>query len=405
MISKGKICIVTQSHLCCNPRVLKEALKLADNGYEVSIVTSILSEELRLQDSDLIRNHNLSIHTISNLTVNNLNSFFDRALKKFGGMLIRYFQIENSLALGYGSYRYFDACKKINANLYICHQEVATYIGNKLFKSGYKVAFDFEDWYSEDLLPGARSERPVNLLHHSESMALNNNSFCITTSYALAEMLKKTYSCKMPDVIYNVFPVKNFVIQKRRNYNTPIKLFWFSQTIGAGRGLENFIQLMAQIHKSMELHLLGHTSEDYKNMLIELTPHQHKIYFHSLVEEGQLARKIASFDVGLVLELNQPLSRNYTITNKFFQYIQAGLPVIVTETAGQIEAFQEFEPGFLLPQHPLPEKIIELENWLHDHTLLNNAREQSIKAAAKYNWETESIKLTHLVNQAFETTS
>ena len=341
-IPKKTICIITQSHLCHNPRVLKEAVTLSQNGYTVHILNCIFSKELLDQDLSLIKNHTICLKAISDFSKSNYKSFLDRCVKKFGVFLIKYLNIETSLSLGYGSFKYYKACKSINADLYICHQELATYIGNKLIRSGCKVAFDLEDWYAEDLLPLARSERPVNLLRKIESIALNEGLFCTTTSNVLANKLSITYSCKLPHLIYNVFPSQNNLLNKQKEFSNPLKLFWFSQTIGPGRGLEQFIVLSNSLKNKFELHLLGNIDTSYQESLKTLMPTKHKLYFHEIVEEQKLAEKIASFDIGLALELAAPLSRNYTITNKFFQYLQAGLPIITSETQGQNEGFEKY---------------------------------------------------------------
>ncbi|MCF8294760.1 MAG: hypothetical protein K9I34_01750, partial [Bacteroidales bacterium] len=49
-----KIGILTQSHLCRNPRVVKEANTLAAAGYDVHILTTFTSAELLQEDLTLI---------------------------------------------------------------------------------------------------------------------------------------------------------------------------------------------------------------------------------------------------------------------------------------------------------------------------------------------------------------
>ncbi|GAA3975276.1 hypothetical protein GCM10022210_27150 [Mucilaginibacter dorajii] len=306
------------------------------------------------------------------------------------------------MSLGYGTSHYYKKAKNIKADLFICHQELATYIGTKLIKAGFKVAFDLEDWYSEDLLPAARAERPINLLQTTESVALNKGVFCITTSKALAKKLSQTYKCPIPTAVYNVFPSPDVDLNKPKGFSNPLKLFWFSQTIGTGRGLEQFINISKGFKNSVEIHLLGNITPQYKELLNSILPAQHKLYFHELVEESKLAAKIASFDIGLALELDSPMSRNYTITNKFFQYIQSGLPVIASETAGQIEGFEQFKPGYLLPQQPLAMDISKLEQWLNNATALQTARGKAIEMAGIFNWENESKKLLNSINEALE---
>jgi glycosyltransferase involved in cell wall biosynthesis len=398
-----KICIVTQSHLCRNPRVLKEATTLATAGYDVTILTNIISADLYRQDLLAISAFPaIKLQVISNLSVSNLHSFTDKFLSKIGRLLVHSFKIENSLALGYGAARYYNKAKAVKADLYICHQELATYIGTRLLNEGCKVAFDFEDWYSEDLLPEARAERPISLLRQLEAIALNKGAYCVTTSNALAKQLSQVYLCPQSKVIYNVFPSPGSVHNKIKGFSQPLKLFWFSQTIGPGRGIEQFMKILAALKTSLELHLLGNITVGYCEILTTLMPRQHQLYFHPLVDENQLAAKIAGFDIGLALELDTPLSRNYTITNKFFQYIQSGLPVIASETAGQDEAFDKFKPGFKLSQQPSSRQISELDRWLNHPGELQLAQQQAIEAAAFYNWENESKKLLQLVNNALE---
>ena len=399
---KAKICIVTQSHLCHNPRVLKESQALAKEGYTIEIFTCAIATDLHRQDLDEIASFpNIKLNNISDLSTISFASLTDRLLYKFGRLITRYFNFQTSLSLGYGAIRYYKKVKRTKAALYICHQELATYIGIKLLKNGFKVAFDFEDWYSEDLLPEARIKRPIDLLRKVESIALNKGAFCITTSQALAKKLAEVYACPQPLVLYNVFTSPAAAITKgKKMFSTPLKLFWFSQTIGEGRGLEQFISLIAGFKTNLEIHLLGNVNKSYRELLTVMIAEQHQLYFHSLVNTHELATKIATFDIGLALELDTPLSRDLTVTNKFFQYLQSGLPVIAVETSGQREIFDRFKPGYKIARHPSAKDITRLEQWLNSPAKLHAARECVWQAANFYNWEKESQKLISIVNNA-----
>lgn len=396
-MKKKSICILTQSHLCRNPRVLKEAALLATNGYEVHVFTNSISQELYRQDIALIAPYKVRLHLVSNLQ--GKGAFADRLLTKLGRFLTKKFGIQTKLALGYGAGRYLAVCKKLNTDLYICHQELATYVGGQLVDQGYEVAFDLEDWYSEDLLPSARAERPLQLLQQAEAKALAESKFVFTTSHAMANAIATNYQTETPGVIYNVFPRLQIPFPDK-TFAAPVKLFWFSQTIGAGRGLEGFIQLLTNIEAEIELHLLGTVDESYKSTLTSLMTAKHPVFFHPLVPEAELMVKIGTFDVGLALEMAQPPSRNFTITNKFFQYIQCGLPVIATATAGQQEAFEKHHPGILLPQQPAEADIAIIQDWLNDAVAIQASAARAKNAAEHYNWENESKKLLQLVNHA-----
>lgn len=375
---------------------------MANAGYQVQIITNSFSAELYQQDKAAIRQYsNIHLQIVSNLSETSFSSFTDKLINKFARLLKKYAGIETSLSLGYGASRYYHQAKAIKADLYICHQELATYIGTKLLNAGCKVGFDLEDWHSEDLLPEAHKSRPVRLLRKAESTALHKGAFCLTTSQAMAQKLSEAYLSPLPKVIYNVFS-SPALTKTPKEFFHPLKLFWFSQTIGEGRGIEPFLKLLSGLTNSIEFHLLGNINPDYKKKLTILMPYRHQLYFHEPVSPQQLPAKIAGFDIGLALELDTPMSRNYTITNKLFQYIQSGLPVIASKTAGQTEAFKEFTPGFMLSQQPTETETAQLYEWLNNPAKLKAARLRAIAAAEVYNWENESKKLLAIIKNTLE---
>ncbi|MCO5947683.1 hypothetical protein [Mucilaginibacter flavidus] len=400
---KYKIGILSQSHLCRNPRVLKEAITLSKNGYEVCILNVVFSKQLQQQDFDLVVDYpSISIQNVSDLSLNNFYTFCDKVIFRLGGFFVKYLKIDNPMALGYGTHKHLKKSKGLNADLYICHQELAAYTGTRLIKAGRNVAFDLEDWYSADLLPAAREKRPVRLLKKIEYIALTQGLFCTTTSHALADELARVYKSKRPEVIYNVFPFQGDLHKRRKNFAKSLNLFWFSQTIGPGRGIEEFIALLKYLNTKISLNLLGTADPVYKKKLLSLIPKRHELYFHDLVGENELAQKISDFDIGLALELDHPPSRNFTVTNKFFQYLQAGLPVIATETAGQKEIFTKFKPGFMLPQHPAKADIDRLIAWLNNPNAIQAARTAAGAAALYFSWDAESSKILRLTSNALE---
>ena len=115
---------------------------------------------------------------------------------------------------------------------------------------------------------------------------------------------------------------------------------------------------------------------------------------HGLVENEELLSRIAEHDIGFAGELGEPPSRNLTITNKFFQYLQGGLVVIASETAGQKEAAKEAgEAVFVFPLHKPGELRVSLEQLFNSPELLHARKRQSWAAGGRLSWEAESQKL------------
>lgn len=393
-----KICIITHTHLSRNPRVLKEALALAEAGYKVHLLNSIYSKVLAAADLALLNGASVHIEHIADLSENNFRSFFHRTVKKAGNLMIKYFNWETCYALGYAPKLYIQKSKKIKADLYICHQELPLYIGTKLLKAGLNVAFDIEDWHAEDLLKEAVSSRPVKLLRKLEAFALKKGKYCTTTSEVLAQQLAIRYHVQQPKVIYNSFQVDQQILKREKEIKFPIKLIWFSLNIGKGRGLEEFIKIVNRLRVAVEFHLIGETEPAYQQEIQKLIDRRFNAFFHPPVPTAQMEQTLSKFDVGLAIELHQPKNREFTITNKFFQYVQSGLPIIATNTSGQQEIFKKFNPGILIDFNK-PDDIA-LEKWLNNLEAINTAKTNSQEMAYAYDWKIQKTKLLNLVKYA-----
>ena len=252
--------------------------------------------------------------------------------------------------------------------------------------------------------------RPVSQLKALEGRLIRECSYCLTTSQAMAEALAKTYQAPQPEVIYNSFPWQerekmDGKICDRQNLHLP-SLHWFSQVIGQGRGLEILFQALPHIQTPVEIHLRGNYPESSRQWLESLIPvaWQELIFIHPTVPNSELLSRIAEHDIGLALEIPYCLSRQYTATNKIFQYLQAGLAVVATDTAGQQEIFN-YEPtiGKLVPSNNPLALAQAIEELLNNPEQLLQAKYSALKVAKnQFCWEQQSSKLLALVEKAIK---
>jgi len=305
--------------------------------------------------------------------------------------------------------------RKRSADLYIAHSEAGMWAAEQLRKEGRSVGVDMEDWFSEDLLPEARRTRPIRLLKKLENNLLCKGVHSTCTSEAMADALVEAYGCRRPTVIRNVFPLKEREAMDGkwkdrpgmarwmpsndpkavRPKEAPVSIHWFSQTVGPGRGLETLFQGLDGLEGNWELHLRGNL-KGYEGWLERVCPGSVKgrLKVHGLVENEELRSRIAEHDIGYAGEPNEPPNKNLTISNKFFQYLQAGLAVVASETAGQQEAAKSapgavilFAPGDSLSLRQM------LRGLLTENDGMNQARSAAREVGLKLNWEKESARL------------
>ncbi|AYL97258.1 glycosyltransferase [Mucilaginibacter celer] len=404
-MSPGQISIVSQSHLCRNPRVLKEAIALAAAGYDVTIFTAIYSDDLYRQDLSLLTDTGIGYNIYSDLRKQNFSSLKARLIRKFW-LFAQALGIESRHSLGYDASRLKKHILAQPANLYIMHQELATVTGS-LMVNNHKVAFDIEDWYSEDLLPDARKNRPIKLLKQAEKTAIEKGAACYTTSQAMAKGLQAFYkTVNLPAVIYNSFNANSNTGQnEQHNF---LHLYWLSQTIGEGRGLEFFINCMAKSAIKCKLSLRGNVSEAYKSTLNALLSPKDSIEFLPMLKNSEIQTDMARYDIGLALEPDNPPNKDLTVSNKLFHYMAAGLPVIASYTRGQAEIAQQSPDLIWLYKQNNAEELTAILNNLG--VKLKAGELNTLKKTVldhyqlHFDWPIEADKLVNIVNGALKTT-
>ena len=291
------------------------------------------------------------------------------------------------------------------ADLTIVHNEVPHWVGTQLLAEGRRVAADIEDWHSEDLLPADRRGRPLDRIRQVEQTLLQRAAYTSTTSQALADALHARYGGPRPSVIGNAFPLQPD--PRLGPPGQPPTMFWFSQTLGPGRGLEAFLAGWQLTRQPSRLALLGQPHAGYAEALLASLPSTRRaqVSFLPLVPPAELPSVIARHDLGLALEQPAIVNRDLTITNKILQYLNAGLAVVATDTAGQREVLTRAPgAGLLLSTEESAGIVAQLDTVLADRARLAEMQVAARRAAVEtYCWEKEEPRLLRLVAQALAT--
>lgn len=405
----ANILILISKHLCTAPRPHKEATTLAKAGHEVTVRGFWFDPELVKRDRALMANKKWRFEPILDFQPNHsFNNWKTRFQSRLARERFQRFHAFSPELLGYGTKAMLKAAHQSRADLTIVHSEAGLWVGHQLLNEGFRVGVDFEDWFSEDLLPEARATRPIAKLKELESRLIRECSYCLTTSNVMAEAMAEAYNAPKPAVIYNTFPWAerekiDHQQRDRQNLNIP-SLHWFSQTIGPGRGLEILFEALPHLEIPVEVHLRGDYPERSRQWLESRVSRQwrNRIFIHSTVPNAELLSRISEHDIGLGLEVPHCLNRQFTITNKLFQYLQAGLAVIATNTAGQREVFAQ-APGIgqLISSNDHIALAQSLNTLLNDPKKLNTAKANSLEAAQNlFSWEQQADKLLSLVDLA-----
>jgi glycosyltransferase involved in cell wall biosynthesis len=402
-VVRYKICLMSDHHLCINPRLWKEAFFYEKKGYDVTVLTMWQSEEMLLRDREMLQGHQVKYKAYLNLIPGQINPvfrFFYRLRKRIGSEMQKRMKIGTPWAISHAPELLLKSALQEKAHHYAAHLESAFWAGVKLIKWGKQVSFDFEDWYSRDYLT---PDRAVNLLKDTEAFALKHGVFCTAASQSMADALQQAYApTGGVTVIFNSFPDEELDKEKlisMRNANEPVRLVWTSRTVGPKRGLETLLKALELVHTPVELHIIGKCADGYEQFLKTNWPSsKHRLVVYDFIPHHELLQKISTCDLGLAIEQYEPDSRDTTVTNKILQYLQAGLAVLATDTKGQQEVAAHFpESAFLVKANDPAQWALQLEKFVQQRATIDWSKQQE-KYQQVFSWQVQEQQLKKLIS-------
>lgn len=393
------ILILTSAHLCRNPRVVKEATTLGAAGYDVTVMSISVQPRFERLDQELMRGlpfKRVTIDYTASTPAARLADISQRGATWAARQLLTRFGWETAQALGPAGVL-LRLARRFPSGLVIAHTEIPLWAAQRLIADGRRVAVDMEDWYSQDLLPEDRRSRPLRLLCEAEAFALRRAAYVSTTSASMALALTEANGGRPPIVLRNTFPLQPRPPAQRGTPGSPPRFIWFSQTIGPGRGLEQFLAAWAATTRPSEVFLLGEARPGYCAHLMGLIPPKRRLDLNFIppVASADLPAKLAEYDLGLALEPSEPPNKELTTSNKIFQYLNAGLAVIATDTAGQREVMQAAPGcGVVADNTDAASWARQLDAVLGDSAQLRRMQ-QAARAAAEreFCWEHDAPRL------------
>jgi glycosyltransferase involved in cell wall biosynthesis len=395
-----KIVLITSGQPSANPRIVKEASALSKAGFIVSLVYAPLSRWADRFDEELFK----SLPEIKWIKAGYHYSTERRRYKLvrirriFFEVLFKFFPFlssaaENCIALF--AHELKVKATSIEADLYIAHNLAALPAAKEAalkFRSIY--AFDAEDFHRGEDKEGSRQWRLATAI---ERKYLPAASYVSAASPLIEKTYKNLFNELFTFTINNVFTIAYLQPLTPISESGILKMFWFSQTIGKQRGIEDVIKAMGLLdNRKIQLSLLGCISKENKHYFLELMNENNvmedQVKFFETVKESDLPVIAAKHHIGLALEVPEVISRRLCLTNKIFLYLLAGNAIIFSRTPAQELFLKENEGIGLLFESGVPSELAERISFYTKNTTILHAHRLKALALARqrFNWETES---------------
>ena len=398
-----KIVLITTGQPSVNPRLVKEADALQQAGFDVTVLYCFFISWADEKDTELLKNVSWQYKLVGGSpTVNKYYYLFTRIRLKIC-RVINHWIGNHFLTAERSQSRTYDellnAAKKIKANWYIGHNlgALAVVVKAAAFHNA-NAGFDFEDYHRGE---GHDKNTLKRILFLENKYVSFLRYFSTASNLISAATIKNHYHFNGSVItLLNCFPLSQQprFIEKNKN-DTSLQLFWFSQTIGAKRGLEELIQALVYLDDtSIHITMAGRCNDD---MLEYIKKYAGKIikniHFAGIIQPNELLNFASRFDVGLATETGFSENNDIALSNKIFTYLLAGNAIILSETSMQQKFNIDYNVGesFIITDlKQFADKILFYKN----NSILNKQKLHNYQLANTIlNWENESKKLLEIL--------
>jgi len=227
---------------------------------------------------------------------------------------------------------------------------------------------------------------------------LNN---CITVNTSIAKWFKGKYNINFV-VVRNIGQLPNMSkIKSRQELGLPIdKKILLIQGAGINiqRGAEECVEAM-QYMENIVLYIIGGGDVlPFLKQKVEELHLKEKVFFRDKMPATELFHFTSNADIGLTIDKNSNINYRYSLPNKIFDFINAGIPILSSRLP-QLEALiEKYDIGDFISSHD-PKHIAEKVNSMLNNIKYNDWIKNTQQAKQENNWEIEKQKLIALINQ------
>jgi len=225
---------------------------------------------------------------------------------------------------------------------------------------------------------------------------------CITVNGSIAKIYEEQYKTKF-HVVRNIpEAIKNFKPKSKQELNLPLDkkiILLQGAGINIDRGAEELIDAMNFVEGAI-LYIIG--SGDVWNNLQERVKFQNlqkKVVLIHKIPKGELMHYTHHADIGLSIDKNTNLNYYYSLPNKLFDYIHAGVPLLASRLPEIEKIILQYNIGDFIEDHKAA-TIAHKLNELLSSPKLQEFKQNTIQAAKELNWSLEKEKLICVIKLA-----
>lgn len=222
----------------------------------------------------------------------------------------------------------------------------------------------------------------------------------ITTTDIRAKFFALAYGIPRPLVLQNRPCLTRVPKNQKIRIELGLELDWpivlYQGGLQQGRGLERIIDAAQYIKKTYFVFIGGGRLEVPLKQKVARLGLEEKVHFIKTVPLDYLPEFTSSADIGIQAIENTCLNHYSTDSNKLFEYMMAGLPVVASNLPEISKIVNQFELGLIVPSSDTEALVKAIQKLVDQPDLQKKFRENALSSRITLNWEDQEEKLIGL---------
>lgn len=225
-----------------------------------------------------------------------------------------------------------------------------------------------------------------------ESWIFPKLKYVYTVNASIANLYHEKYGNEVR-VVRN-FPLKGSGDQLNVPANTKVPVFeqaviLYQGSVNVDRGLIEAVEAMQYVQGAILLivgdgDILGEVKQKVKDLGLES-----KVHFKKRVPFNELKQFTSIASLGISLDRDTNLNYRFSLPNKIFDFVQAGVPVLASSMVEIKKIFEKYEIGMMVSSHDPKEIAACMQKMISDKEMQRMWKDNCAKAAVEYCWENE----------------
>ncbi|MGX9134522.1 glycosyltransferase [Rummeliibacillus sp. JY-2-4R] len=227
-----------------------------------------------------------------------------------------------------------------------------------------------------------------------EKFFINRMDTMIVENHTRAKYNEVLYGF-YPNVVHNYPFIKNKMVDTQVDLHEILqlpeneKILLYQGGIQAGRGLDKLIQAVPKFDEgTLVLIGDGRIKPELIKMVKEMNL-QAKVKFLPKVPLSELPKYTKNAYLGFQVLNNINYNHYSASSNKLFEYMMAGVPVVACDFPEIKRVVEGEETGICIDSHKPEEIATAVNKLMANQALRNRLSENSLKASELFNWENE----------------